>query len=95
MLCIALILGAFGCGSAQPAATSTSTSAGTKAPGDAKVGDATTCPVSKEAFTVTASSPKAEFNGKTYYFCCGGCDKKFLADPKQYVGSVKVLEVKT
>ena len=56
-----------------------------KAPGDAKVGDATTCPVSKEAFTVTESSPKTEYQGKTYYFCCGGCDKKFIANPKQYV----------
>lgn len=58
-----------------------------KAPGEAKVGDKTTCPVSKEEFTVTASSPKVEHEGKTYYFCCSGCDAKFKADPKKFVGT--------
>jgi len=54
------------------------------APGDAKVGDRTTCPVSGEEFTVTESSPKAEYQGKTYYFCCPGCVEKFNADPAKY-----------
>ena len=56
-----------------------------KAVGDAKVGDTTKCPVSGEEFTVEASSPKTELEGKTYYFCCGGCKKKFEADPAKYL----------
>ncbi|MCC6557712.1 MAG: hypothetical protein IT372_32575 [Polyangiaceae bacterium] len=36
-----------------------------KAPGEAAVGDKTTCPVSGEEFVVEASSPKVEFEGKT------------------------------
>ena len=56
-----------------------------KEPGDAKVGDKTKCAVSGEEMTVEATSPKAEYQGKTYYFCCGGCQKKFEADPAKYV----------
>jgi Cu+-exporting ATPase len=64
---------------AKPAAAG-----GVKAPGDAKVGDTTTCPVSGEEFVVEANSPKAEHDGKTYYLCCGGCKKKFEADPTKF-----------
>jgi YHS domain-containing protein len=42
--------------------------------------------VSKEEFTVAADSPKAEHGGKTYYFCCAGCDTKFSKDPAKYLG---------
>ena len=56
-----------------------------KAPGEAVVGDRSTCPVSGEEFTVTASSPTAVVDGKTYYFCCPGCDKKFTASPATYL----------
>ncbi|MBS2018149.1 MAG: YHS domain-containing protein [Deltaproteobacteria bacterium] len=56
-----------------------------KAPGDAKVGDTTKCPVTGEEFTVEATSQKAEYEGKTYYFCCGGCKKKFESDPAKFV----------
>jgi Cu+-exporting ATPase len=58
---------------------------GLKAPGEAAIGDKTTCPVSGEEFVVTAASPKVEHQGKTYYFCCGGCDAKFKADPAKYL----------
>jgi len=33
---------------------------------------------------------KAEFAGKTYYFCCAGCREKFLAEPRRYVGETPV-----
>jgi YHS domain-containing protein len=56
-----------------------------KAPGEAKVGDKTTCPVMKHPFVVTESSPKFEYEGKTYYFCCPGCIERFKADPKKYL----------
>lgn len=62
-------------------------SPGTKAPGEAKVGDKSYCLVSKEEFTVTDASPKVEHDGKTYYFCCSGCDQKFQKDPSKYLGA--------
>ena len=44
-----------------------------------------TCPVMKSSFTPTAKTAKVQHQGKTYYFCCPGCDKKFLANPSKYV----------
>ena len=58
-----------------------------KAPGDAKPGDTSRCPVSGEEFTVTADSPHVERDGKTYYFCCSGCKKKFESDPSKFTKS--------
>lgn len=55
------------------------------APGEAKVGDRTKCPVSGEEFVVAADSPHAEHNGKTYYFCCPDCPKAFQANPEKFV----------
>jgi Cu+-exporting ATPase len=37
---------------------------------------------------LVAPSPaksRAEHDGHTYYFCCGGCKDKFVADPGQYL----------
>lgn len=71
--------------SAAPAAAGAAApSAGLKAPGEAKIGDKTKCPISGEEFVVTADSPHAEHDGKTYYFCCPGCEKKFKSDPAKY-----------
>ena len=53
--------------------------------GEAKVGDTTKCPVSGEDFVVDASSLKSEHGGKTYYFCCPGCKKKFDASPEKFL----------
>lgn len=74
-------------GAASPAgeAAKTAPAGILKAPGDAKIGDTTRCPVSGDEFTVEASSPKTEYEGKTYYFCCGGCKSKFEADPAKYL----------
>lgn len=57
--------------------------------GEAKVGDKTKCPVSGEEFTVSATSPKVEYNGKTYYTCCAGCQKKLEADPAKFLAKPK------
>ncbi len=65
--------------------TTTETSANVVAPGQATIGDTTTCPVSGETFVVTAESPHVEHDGLTYYFCCAGCDTRFQADPHQYL----------
>ena len=37
--------------------------------------------------TVNPSTAKfrAEHGGRTYYFCCGGCQAKFTADPERYL----------
>jgi len=37
--------------------------------------------------TVNAATAKhsREHNGKTYYFCCDGCAKKFAAEPEKYL----------
>ncbi len=80
-----------GCGASTPAATpeghhAASPAGVVKAPGEAAIGDVSTCPVSKETFTITAASPKATYGGKTYYFCCAGCEQKFQSDPKKYSG---------
>ncbi len=32
---------------------------------------------------------KAEFQGKTFYFCCAGCKQKFEQSPERYVGAAK------
>jgi YHS domain-containing protein len=84
MLAVASLTGV-GCGNETPKAKDGTAAAGLKAPGEAGIGDRTTCLISKEEFTVTAESPKAEYKGKTYYFCCPGCDGKFKADPAKYV----------
>ncbi len=57
-----------------------------KAPGEAKLGDRTTCAVhSGPAFAVTPTTPKAEYDGRTYYFCCDHCAQRFLARPRDYL----------
>lgn len=56
-------------------------------PGEATIGDTTTCPVSGETFTVTEDSPHAEYEGRTYYFCCPGCSSRFEANPEQFLHS--------
>lgn len=57
-------------------------------PGEAVVGDTSMCLVSGETFVVSADSPKTEYDGKTYYFCCPGCDSKFAADPAKYLANM-------
>ncbi len=75
---------------ATPAAATATTApkaatADVKAPGDAKLGDTTRCPVSGEEFVVTENSPHVEYQGKTYYTCCPHCKEKVEADPEKYL----------
>lgn len=82
-------------GAAAPSATPAPSASGVtapaaaaadvKAPGEAKVGDTTTCPVSGEKFVIKPDQPKVEYQGKTYYTCCNGCKAKLEADPAKYV----------
>lgn len=41
------------------------------------------CPIRGEE--VNAEAPTVEYNGKTYGFCCPGCDEKFNTDAEKYV----------
>jgi YHS domain-containing protein len=59
--------------------------AAVRPPGEARIGDRTTCPVSGEQFLVSATSAKAEYRGRTYYFCCADCAKRFEADPAKFL----------
>jgi len=68
----------------EPAAASASPSP-LVAPGEAKIGDRTKCIVSGHEFVVKEDSPHAEYNGKTYYFCCPDCPKAFDANPEKFV----------
>jgi YHS domain-containing protein len=89
LLLCCLFAAACGGSAPPPAAPSpaaaTSPSAPLVPPGEAKVGDHTKCPVSGHEFVVTADSPHADYNGKTYYFCCPDCPKAFEAHPEKYV----------
>jgi xanthine dehydrogenase accessory factor len=31
------------------------------------------------------ATPRAEHEGRTYYFCCGGCRERFVAEPARYL----------
>jgi YHS domain-containing protein len=70
---------------AAAAPASSTAAAPLQAPGAAKVGDRTKCPVSGEEFVVANDSAKAEYEGKTYYFCCPSCADTFKKDPTKYV----------
>jgi Cu+-exporting ATPase len=83
------VLAACACATAPalppPAAAPAATIAAPRAPGEAAIGDRTTCPVSGEEFIVSATSPRTEYGGKTYFFCCVECAKKFQAEPARYL----------
>ena len=34
---------------------------------------------------VDADTPRAEYNGATYYFCCEHCKELFLENPSKYL----------
>ncbi len=34
---------------------------------------------------VQENTPRTDYEGTSYYFCCAACQKAFEQDPKQYV----------
>jgi xanthine dehydrogenase accessory factor len=42
-------------------------------------------PVCGMTVTVATAAHRAEFGGREYFFCCGGCRERFLAAPQRYV----------
>ena len=79
------LAGCGGGGAAQTGPNAPQAEADLKPFGESKLGDRQKCPISGEVFTVTDTSPKAELNGKTYYFCCQHCVQKFKDDPAKYL----------
>ncbi|MEJ2306229.1 MAG: efflux RND transporter periplasmic adaptor subunit [candidate division WOR-3 bacterium] len=53
---------------------------------DAEIGMEVTCPVMGNVVTVTRSTPVIDYKGKRYFFCCPGCDDKFMKNPEKYIG---------
>jgi YHS domain-containing protein len=49
------------------------------------VGAHALCPVSHEAFTVTAETTTSEHEGRTYAFCCPHCKERFDANPAEFI----------
>lgn len=45
-------------------------------------------PVCSMTVSVATAAARAEFNGRTYYFCCAGCRDRFLAAPERYVAAL-------
>ena len=87
---IVLAASAAGCGAAPPPpGASALTVTSVRGPGEAQVGDRTTCPVAGEEFIVSATSPRVEHEGKTYFFCCADCAQKFTAEPGKYLREAK------
>ncbi len=44
-------------------------------------------PICGMTVTIAGARHSAEVGGVTYYFCCGGCRTKFLADPARYLAA--------
>ena len=68
---------------ATPATPATPAAPAAAAPAAPAAGEVA-CAVSGEKFVPTAESPKSEYKGKTFAFCCAGCKKKFDADPEKF-----------
>lgn len=51
------------------------------------IGNKVICPVTQEEFFITEKTPKIEYEGKTYYFCCEGCIEKFKKEPQKYISN--------
>ncbi len=52
--------------------------------GDSTVSTGMTCPVSGEAIG-EGQGVKFDYYGKTYTFCCEGCEAKFKKEPMNYI----------
>jgi xanthine dehydrogenase accessory factor len=47
-------------------------------------------PVCGMTVTVGATTPAAELDGHTYYFCCGGCRGRFIKHPERYLAATPI-----
>jgi xanthine dehydrogenase accessory factor len=44
-------------------------------------------PVCGMSVVIATARHRADFGGRTYYFCCGGCRERFLSEPHRYLGT--------
>jgi xanthine dehydrogenase accessory factor len=44
-------------------------------------------PICGMTVTIATARHTAEHAGRTWYFCCGGCRERFLADPERYAAA--------
>jgi YHS domain-containing protein len=49
------------------------------------VGTRARCPVMGDDFTVTEDTPRSEYQGRHYVFCCPACKPQFDANPQRYL----------
>lgn len=49
-----------------------------------EIGKDVVCPVMSTKFKVKTNTQVADYKGKSYYFCCGGCPDEFSKDPDKY-----------
>ena len=59
-----------------------------------EAGKEAACPVTGEKLTVSTETVSALYKGATYYFCCPGCDKSFMANPEKYAKKKPAAEAK-
>jgi len=52
-----------------------------------EIGIEAICPVTKNKFKIVKETKAIDYKGQTYYFCCPGCDNKFIKEPEKYIGS--------
>ncbi|HEY7449528.1 MAG TPA: XdhC family protein [Vicinamibacterales bacterium] len=45
-------------------------------------------PVCGMMVTIATAKHRADHDGRTYYFCCGGCRERFVSAPDRYVAAV-------
>ncbi len=43
------------------------------------------CAVSGKEIEKSEAAGSMEYKGKTYYFCCAGCEEKFVKNPEEYI----------
>jgi P-type Cu+ transporter len=46
-------------------------------------------PVCNMTVDEAKATGKSEYKGRTYYFCCAGCKKKFDQDPERYLKTAR------
>ncbi len=49
------------------------------------IGNKMICPVMGNTFQITRDTPKTEYEGKIYFFCCSGCIQPFESEPEKYI----------
>ena len=49
-----------------------------------EIGKTAFCPVMQRSFKVAGYTQVADYNGKSYYMCCGHCPGEFKRNPEKY-----------